>query len=157
MRSITRDIRAADAPGWRDHEVGSPGTRRRGRRTTAALAAALIAALLNAACFASRQKDENSGPAPNNELIVSVQNNNWRDVTIYAVQNGRRVRLGTVSSHERAVLTLPAAFGGAGSLRLLLDPIGGNAYLTEPIALRPGDMLDLVIENNLRLSSWSVR
>ena len=157
MRSIARDTRPASAPRWRDHEGRSPGTRRRGRRTTAALAAALIAALLQAACFGGRQKDGDAVPAPNNELVVAVQNNNWNDVTIYAVQNGKRVRLGTVASRERAVLTLQGAFGGAGSFRLLLDPIGGNAYLTDPIALRPGDMLDLVIENNLRLSSWSVR
>jgi hypothetical protein len=155
MRSITRYTRPAGAPRWRDHDGGSPAPRRRGRRTTAVLAAALIAA--HAACFGSRQKDGDSGPAPNNELIVAVQNNNWSDVTIYVLQGGRRVRLGTIAANARAVLTLQGAFGGAGSFRLLLDPIGRNAYLTDPIALRPGDVLDLVIENNLRLSSWSVR
>jgi len=157
MRSIARYTRPAGAPRWRDHDGESPAPRRRGRRTTAGLAAALIAAHLHTACLVGRNRDGTSASAPNNELIVAVQNNNWSDVTIYLLQGGRRVRLGTVASQERAVFTLPGAHGGAGSFRLLLDPIGGNAYLTDPIPLRPGDVLDFVIENNLRLSTWSVR
>src|SRR5690606_1944265 len=155
MRSITRYTRPAGAPRWRDHDGGSPAPRRRGRRTTAVLAAALIAA--HAACFGSRQKDGDSGPAPNNELIVAVQHNNWSDVTIYVLQGGRRVRLGTIAANARAVLTLPGAFGGAGAFRLVRDPLGRTAYVTDAMAVRRGDVLDLVIENKLRLSSWRVR
>ncbi|HEX7120502.1 MAG TPA: hypothetical protein VF212_17045 [Longimicrobiales bacterium] len=138
--------------------AASRGARQCGRRRRAARLAILGALVAAGACGGGRvDGGDGALPAPRGAITVAAENNHWNDVTVYAVRDGTRFRLGTVTAMNRGSFTVPAAAAAAGEVRLLLDPIGGSAYLTEPVLVRPGQVIELSIENHLPLSSWSVR
>src|SRR4028119_925965 len=90
---------------------------------------------------------------------VRVTNNNWANMTVTAVRGGTRIRLGMVTSMATQVFRLPGAVTtGAGGLRLLADPIGGSEeFLTPAVQVSRGDEVKLEIQNQLQISSVSVR
>ncbi len=63
--------------------------------------------------------------------------------------------MGTVGSFTSRVFTLPPAFLlQSGELRLVADPIGPRGvYVSEPILVNPGDVVEWRVLNNLRLSN----
>jgi hypothetical protein len=89
---------------------------------------------------------------------ITVTNNNWSDMTVYALRNGSRIRVGTVVSGSRERFRLPVGFDtGSGALRLVADPIGSNeAFVSEPMAVAPGTRVVWKIENHIELSSYYV-
>lgn len=97
-------------------------------------------------------------PAPSSEARVHVRNNNWADVDVYVVRSGLPTRLGTVTSMQDGVFEIPSTvLAGAPQLQLLVEPIGGsNPFLTQPMTIGEGQLVDLRVENNLALSSYSV-
>lgn len=116
--------------------------------------AALVAVPAAAAQTASEEKRET--PAGVSErTTVRVISDNWHDITVYAVRAGYRRRLGTVGSFTSRVFTLPPAFLlQSGELRLVADPIGPRGvYVSEPILVNPGDVVEWRLLNNLRLSN----
>ena len=74
---------------------------------------------------------------------VQVRNNNWHDLRVYALRNGRRYRLGTVTGLTSAVLRIPRhlqpdVFG----VQLLAVPIGARDRHVSPIVyVTEGDRL----------------
>jgi hypothetical protein len=119
----------------------------------------LAAALLAGGCapgFGGGAPD--SRQATQSETMVRVRNYNWADITVYAVRNGTRVRLGTVTSMREEVFTIPRAIAsGASDLRLLADPIGSSrTYWTDALVVSPGQTVDLTLENNIDLSSYAI-
>lgn len=94
-----------------------------------------------------------SGP-----LMVAVANNNWQDMDIYAVHEGERFRLGTVTSMTQARFRLPAgSFPPGGNIVLVADPIGSpNAFSSGPILANPGQTISWNLENHLALSNYRV-
>jgi hypothetical protein len=93
---------------------------------------------------AARQAD--SG-APRAETAVHVRNDNFYDVTVYLLDGGRRVRLGTVSGLSSGTLMLaPHLVPGLRELRFLIDPIGGRrAWTSDAILVTPGDIVELTV------------
>jgi hypothetical protein len=91
--------------------------------------------------------------------VVSVENNKWLDVNVFAVRAGRRARLGMVTSMTTRVFKLPSwTMIGTGELRLLIDPVGSPAtHLTDPILVMGGERVELRVENVLAMSAYSVR
>jgi hypothetical protein len=89
---------------------------------------------------------------------VRVTNNNWSNMTVYAVRGTSRIRLGMVTSMATQVFRLPdAVAAGAGGVRLLADPIGGTEqFLTPAVQVSRGDEVKLEIHNQLQISSVSV-
>jgi hypothetical protein len=89
---------------------------------------------------------------------IRVENHNWLDVNVYAVHNGTRYRLGTVTSMTRQMFRLPVAMlAQTGEFRLLVDPIGSSeVFLTEPLLVSPGQQIDWNVENHLALSSYRI-
>ena len=92
----------------------------------------------------------------NAPVSLYVRNNNWLDARVYAVREGTRYRLGTVTSHVTEKFVLPRTVsGGVDGVQLLILPIGSNAsYLTQSINVFPGDVLGLEVEEHLPLSSF---
>ncbi|HEU0078346.1 MAG TPA: hypothetical protein VFQ76_11890, partial [Longimicrobiaceae bacterium] len=85
---------------------------------------ALAVALGTGAC-GGQQKPTVGKPAP--PAVLRVANNNFADVTIYVVQSGMRVRLGTVSGLSEQQFKLSRTFAAyATDLYLLADPVGGS-------------------------------
>ena len=93
---------------------------------------------------AARQADSGAARA---ETAVQVRNNNFFDVTVYLLDGGARVRLGTVTGlSSRTLMVAPHLVRGPRELRFLIDPIGGGrSWTSEPILITPGDIVQLTV------------
>jgi hypothetical protein len=90
-------------------------------------------------------------------MIVTVKNSNWMDVDVFAVRGTARSRVGSVTGLSTATFRVPVDYAPDGSLQLLVDPIGSDAtYLTEKIAVNPGQRVELTVTSVLRMSTFSV-
>lgn len=131
----------------------------------AGLAAILVAAVLAAsACGAFSRQPGSAGPVDmddqrDEEISVSVRNNAWSAIHVYAVMGGQWESLGVVSSQSSSDFELSRSMmGGRGEIRLVADPIGSNeGYFSDPILIEPGDRVEWTLQNNLSLSSVFVR
>ena len=138
----------------------STGRRRRGlpmgmiRRPLRAAAVAAVM-MLSSGCAAKHGVPRNE----DDRIVIRVANNHPLDVTVYAVNQGMRVRLGTVSTatSERFQLAL-REINPSGELRLLADPVGSRrSTLSEPIQVFPGQIVEWVLAADLRQSALTVR
>ncbi len=113
------------------------------------LTVATLVALPAAAQTAAEERSETP------RTTVRVINDNWNDITVYAVRAGYHRRLGTVTSFTSRVLTLPPTLlTPSDELRLIADPIGRRgAYVSEPLLVSAGDVVEWRLLNNIRLSN----
>ncbi len=126
---------------------------RRGRPVRGRLAALTLSALLLAvpACASTPGGEASAEPRraePRAPTILVVENRGFLDMTVYVLRTGgQRVRLGVVTGHSTARLTIPAQLVfGATTLQFLADPIGGSRTpISNEIAVSEGDELTLVI------------
>jgi hypothetical protein len=122
-----------------------------------AVVAAAVLALLLSGCFLwPRNRDDTVyEPAPIN---VAVENRSWNHVTIYVVAGSSRSRLGDLVATSSAEFELPGMFTTRMDLRLVVSPLASRqVFRTDQILVAPGETIHLVVENVLRLSTWSVR
>ncbi|HEX5075795.1 MAG TPA: hypothetical protein VFW03_21465 [Gemmatimonadaceae bacterium] len=117
--------------------------------------AGLAGLMIDAAGCASHHR---SAPVPPPEPVeVTVNNSNYLDVDVFAVRGTSRARLGSVTGLSTATFLVPVHLAADGNLQLLVDPIGSNAtYLTDKIAVGPGQHVELTVTAILRMSSYSV-
>jgi len=89
--------------------------------------------------------DDTTVSAP--RATVRVENQRYLDVDVYAVYEGQRVRLGTVTGESTEVFALPTAFvDPAKSIRILALPVGGDAApISEEVHVYPGDEVSVLI------------
>jgi hypothetical protein len=90
--------------------------------------------------------------------VLVIENNNWADMTIYALRDGVRSRIGQVTALGRSKFVLPSAMTtGTAELRIMADPIGSsNRWVSQPVMVLPGQELRFRLENNVNLSSYTV-
>lgn len=121
------------------------------------LGAAFAVAIGLAGCtpVANSNKDVE---AREDRATIVVENNNWSDMTIYALRDGVRARIGQVTALGRSRFVLPQALtSGTAELRIMADPIGSSQrWVSQPILVLPGQELRFRLENNVNLSSYSV-
>jgi len=124
---------------------------------------AIVASLLTlgmtyaSGCASKGQSAIASGAQPSDAGVVTVQNDNWLDVVVYAVNGSTKFRLGSVTGISSGSFRLSAGLSPTGSLRLLVDPIGAsNGYLTEAITLTPGQRIELRVSSPLSMSTVAV-
>ena len=92
---------------------------------------------------------------PHAELVV--QNNNWLDAHVYLVRGSMRTSLGFMTALGKREFELPSwATLPGNDVQILVHLIGGVSYLTPVINVYPGDVVELVVQNNLALSSTAV-
>ncbi|MEX2582885.1 MAG: hypothetical protein WD766_06415 [Gemmatimonadota bacterium] len=117
--------------------------------------------LMGAAGACGLNAEAEDGPMPANleEARVAVTNNNWLDMTVYAVSGGRRVRLGMVNTMATERFTLPLSLvSGASSMHLVANPIGANGtYTTEAVSVWPGETVELTIQNQIGTSAVTIQ
>ena len=113
----------------------------------------LMVATLVAVPAAAQTAAEESSETP--RTTVRVINDNWNDITVYAVRNGYRRLLGHVTSFTSRELTLPRTLLIPNNeLRLIADPIGRRGvYVSEPLVVNAGDVVEWRLRNNIRLSN----
>lgn len=125
---------------------------------TGMLALALLTVAATPGPSAAQQHASAGGRAPEAHAVLSVQNHNWLDLHVYLVRDGMVTSLGFMSGPGDQEFTLPdmATIPGA-DVQFLVLPIGGvRSYLSPTTVVSPGDEVDLVVENNLDLSTVSV-
>ena len=121
---------------------------------------ALVAVATAAALGACAPANEQAGlGAPESQTTLLVENQNWSEMVIYVVRGASRSRLGSVSSMHSAKfrITDAVAGGGYGEVRIMADPIGSNRTWTSPVInIVPGSQVELRVQNNIQISSFSV-
>ena len=130
------------------------GARSRWSRAAATILLTLVA-LSASACRHSVMQQQ----AINGSITLRIANNNQLDVTVYAVNQGLRVRIGTVTSTSTAHFELSLRqIGATGEFRLLADPIGSTRTVTSEIVhVFPGQTVEWMLAPDLRQSSLSIR
>ncbi len=125
------------------------------------VAVALVAAMpAGASCQSPSPAPGVKAPAKGRtpSVVLEVENNNWLDVHLYVVRDGMLTSLGFMNGPGEAEFAVPglATLPGA-DVQLLVLPIGGTAsYLSPPLVIDRGDIVDLTIQNDLALSSVTV-
>jgi hypothetical protein len=94
-----------------------------------------------------------SGP-----VEVRVENRSWSDAAIYLMSNGLVQRIGLATAAGTTTLWVPARLLSPSSdIRILSAPIGSNrSHATDALLVRPGQLIELTLDNGLGLSSWGV-
>jgi hypothetical protein len=93
---------------------------------------------------------------PHAELVV--ENNNWLDAHLYVVRGGMKTSLGFITALGRREFELPSRTVLPGDeVQILVHLIGGVSFLTTAVDVYPGDVVELVIQNNLALGSTGLK
>jgi hypothetical protein len=117
-----------------------------------------VGAVLSTAGACSHNAYEAAGDvAPANMIGVHVQNNNFLDVTVYAVASGMPTRLGTVTGNSVHDFVIPPSLATR-DFRIVADPIGGSGTAsTGSIQVGPGQTVDFTIGSILTNSTVFIR
>jgi hypothetical protein len=123
------------------------------RHAFLAVAAATLLTACSSATYPTRETARQSAGTQ-----IQVSNHNWMDMTVYAIRNGSRIRIGNVTSGASARFSLPRGFDlSAGALRLEADPVGSSeTFVSEPMAVEVGTVVNWTIENHIALSSYYI-
>ena len=97
---------------------------------------------IGAAC-ASTGSPFVSGDQPKDastRALLTVENDQFEEMRVYAVRDGARIRVGIVEAHTTKTLRLPVhAFAGDGTLRLLAESWPSRQQRTsDPILVEDG-------------------
>jgi hypothetical protein len=92
------------------------------------------------------------------DLTLEVANNNWSDVIIYLVHDGRRNRFTQVTAARSTSIAIPARYVSSnGSVQIVAHRIGGNdAYVSPVVSVRMGHTVALTLESSLARSTVGV-
>ena len=118
----------------------------------AACGLALVAAMLGSGCAAVNEAagGQIADPmAPNDKygsvVQLTVQNNDFKDATVYAVwDGGTRRRIGMVTGKTSATFTFDWV---SHRMHIEADFVAGEGFTSDEIEVWQGDHLDLVIMN----------
>ena len=115
----------------------------------------LLLAITVSGCSLNKEPQTEPESGALADARVDVTNHNWLDMVIYATRGSMRVRLGTVTSMGREMLTIPKnGLASTSGVQLIAAPIGSSAdYATYPVDVWPGDTVEFRIENNLGASN----
>ena len=120
--------------------------------------AGIVVALLGLTIGCARSGRSHARAIAIDEIATArITNNGWLDVNVYATRAGDRQRLGTVSGQDTEVFELPRSFIAARGLQILIDQIGSpQTYQTDLIPAGPGQQIDVVVQQRLAMSHYSV-
>lgn len=116
-----------------------------------------VLATVSAASACSHNGQAAGDLAPATAIGLSVTNQNFSDMDVYAVSDGLATRLGTVTGNNSRNFTLNASLATR-DLRIVATPIGGNGRAsTGEVIVSPGQTIDFRIGSTLRNSTVSIR
>ncbi|MGH7514827.1 MAG: hypothetical protein ACREOQ_18120 [Gemmatimonadales bacterium] len=97
---------------------------------------------LAAGCGASRSSTADTAPKQGHAEAVKIEidNRNYSDMSIYLINDGSRVLIGSAPGLSKTTLPLPAGSRLTNwRVRLLADPLGGSATIRTPsLLVAPG-------------------
>lgn len=117
--------------------------------------AALIVALVGAAgCAQSRQTAPSPfdgggarGNATEDPIRVEIQNLNFNDITVWAVRQGQRLRLGRVTGKTDE--TFRIQWNPAVPIYFVIDVTGGRSCRTPQVAVEPDAYVWVTVPSNV--------
>ncbi|MBM4185399.1 MAG: hypothetical protein FJ207_14475 [Gemmatimonadetes bacterium] len=111
-------------------------------RIGASMALCLAVCLASACAPRAGTEGDPFAGGPPDPIFITVDNQDWRDATIFADWNGVRHRVGSVVGKTTETFSTPWR---EYQVRLSVDFVGGGAMRLEPTGVVPGDHLDLLI------------
>ena len=112
-------------------------------RRRAAGSALLALMLVAAGCASSGEDAFDRSSAQAQEAMLTAENQNFSDATIYAVWDaGNRQRLGMVTGLTSQTFELDIK---GSELRLQVDFIAGGEFMSDRIMVNPGDHVQVTI------------
>jgi hypothetical protein len=102
----------------------------------------MLSILALAACATCLSEDPFSGGAASEQVLLTVQNNDFRDASIYVYWNGVRDRVGEVTGKTSETFRMRWR---SESVQLGIDFVGGGGYRSETIGVNEGEHLNFVI------------
>jgi hypothetical protein len=120
---------------------------------------ALCTALALVGCRPPRAPEpEDIAAYVGDDLTLEVANNNWSDVIIYLIHDGRRNRLSLVTAARNTSIAIPPRYVSSnGSVQIVAHRIGGNdEYVSPIVSVRMGHTVALTLESNLNRSTVGV-
>jgi hypothetical protein len=121
------------------------------------LTASFLFLAATSACGSARHSSENPSPG-SSEVLLEVENHNWRDVVIYLMNGNQSQRLGTVNgvSTDHFVFQY-RQLATAGRVRLRAHPVGGQgSFTSEDVVIQSGQGLKWTLESDLQRSTLAV-
>ncbi len=89
--------------------------------------------------------------------MLEIENNTTLDVRIFLLRGGMPIRLGSVSGMSTGTFEIRPDML-AGDIRFYASPVGGGQRtITDVVAVRPGQIVSLHLDNMMRsyrLSVW---
>jgi hypothetical protein len=122
---------------------------------------AIIGIVACTGCF-GKARNGPAGSVGYDDVVLSIDNRNWSDVTVWVVHDGTRSRLGRVSSAAKSVLRIPTHFiGQNGAIRLVAEPQFSRSSAdipvsTEPLVVKTGARVVWTLAPDLRHSSVQI-
>ncbi|MGE0160924.1 MAG: hypothetical protein AB7T31_16095 [Gemmatimonadales bacterium] len=110
--------------------------------------ATLVLALVLGGCASSGPASQpqvdpfSARGAGSEDVLLTVQNNDFRDASIYALWNGVRRRVGSVTGMTSETFRMEWR---SEEIQLAIDFVGGGDYVSERVPVTQGDHLDFVI------------
>jgi hypothetical protein len=86
--------------------------------------------------------DPFSAAATSDEVLLTVENNDFRDASIYAIWSGVRRRIGSVTGKTSETFRMTWR---SEDIQLEIDFLGGGGYVSERVPVTQGDHLNFVI------------
>jgi hypothetical protein len=119
---------------------------------------ALVCIMASSLASCSHKLEPGVAPDPLEKIPLEITNHHYLDITIYAIHDGQRTRLGIAEGSAHTEMMLPARVLGVGrDLQLLGDPIGSpERALTEIIIVQPGQFIEWLLESGLDKSTVGV-
>jgi hypothetical protein len=108
----------------------------------------IVAVLTFSASTGCHSGKPDAGPAPNAGATLTVENQGFTDMTIYAVSGTvGRVRLGLAVGNTTQSFSIPGYLVNGGEiLRFLADPVGGTrGPISDELQVSPGETVTLTI------------
>jgi hypothetical protein len=120
-------------------------------RTTTTLLA-LVATLLATGCGVLGQRSSWDPFATTSErrLVINVQNRSVDDVTVNVLVAGRRESLGMITGRSHRQFSL--SWSRAENVQFQLEPVAGRRHTVGGGVVRPGDRLDLYVQDPITRS-----
>lgn len=95
-------------------------------------------------------QDEAARQQEDQPTVAEVSNDSWFNIRVYIADQGRRERLGSVSSYESSSFEVPTDIvRTSGEIQLLADPVGSTVtYRSSPVLIGAGQLIQWTVQND---------
>ena len=123
-----------------------------------ALRRALASTLICITLGCGHRARVNAGYAEPADVILTVTNHHFLDVTVYLERDGQRTRVGTVTAVSTVQFHLRGNnLSASRQFRLFATAIGsGESVRTETLTIQSGQTIEWTLEHDLRRSSVGI-